>query len=110
MKHEVKDESRALVVAFEGEVDLESSRDARKVLLEAVGAKRPVLVDLSQVEYIDSSGVASLVEALQNAKKNGQVLALVAVSEAALRVLQLARLDKIFPIHGTVDEGLSAVG
>ncbi|MEO5337514.1 MAG: STAS domain-containing protein [Magnetospirillum sp. WYHS-4] len=109
MKHDVRDEGKAVVVAFQGDVDLESSREARKVLLEAAGRKKALLVDLSGVSYIDSSGVASLVEALQTAKKNGQALALVAVSEAALRVLRLARLDKIFVIHPTVAEGLNLV-
>ena len=90
-------------------MDLETSPDARKALLEAVAHNRPVLVDLSRVEYIDSSGVASLIEALQQAKKNNRALALVAVSEAALRVLRLARLDKVFPVHGTLEEGLNAL-
>ena len=109
MKHETRQDGAAVVVAFEGDIDLESSRDARKILLEAAGHKKPLLVDLTGVSYIDSSGVASLVEALQNSKKNGQPLALVSVSEAALRVLQLARLDKIFVIHATVEDGLAAV-
>ena len=109
MRHEVREEGQALVVTLAGEVDLETSPDARRVLLDAVGRKRPVLVDLSGVEYIDSSGMASLVEALQQAKRNGQVLALVAVSEAALRVLRLARLDQVFPVRGAVDEGLAAL-
>lgn len=109
MNHNVRDEGGAVVVAFEGDIDLESSRNARQILLDAVGQKKAVLVDLAGVNYIDSSGVASLVEALQNAKKGKQALALVSVSEAALRVLQLARLDKIFPIHASVEEGLGKV-
>jgi anti-sigma B factor antagonist len=109
MKHEVKDEGKAVVVAFQGDVDLESSREARKILLEAAGRKKALLVDLAGVTYIDSSGVASLVEALQTTKKNGQHLALVAASEAALRVLKLARLDKIFTIHATREEGLNKI-
>ena len=109
MKHEITEQSGATVVAFEGDVDLQSSPDARKVLLECVGHKRPILVDLSGVGYIDSSGVASLVESLQNARKAGTTLALVAVSEGALRVLQLARLDKVFTICATIEDGLKAV-
>ena len=65
-----------------------------------------VIVDLSGVTYIDSSGVASLVEALQAAKKNGSQLSLAAVSEPTRRVLELARLDKVFTIYNSVDEAL----
>ena len=110
MKHEVREEGAAVVVAFDGEVDLQSSPDARKALLEAVGRGRDVFVDLSAVGYIDSSGVASLVEALQQARKAGTGLVLVAVSEAALRVLQLARLDQVFTIRASLDEALSGAG
>ena len=49
--------------------------------------------------YIDSSGVASLVEGFQTAKKKGLKFGLIGVSEAAMSVLELARLDKVFPIH-----------
>ncbi len=108
MKHETREVEGTIVVAFEGDVDLQSSPEARRVLLESVGRGRPVLVDLSGVVYIDSSGVASLVEALQQARKKGGVLALAAVSEGARRVLELARLDRVFTIFATVEEGLSA--
>ena len=107
MKHTVQDKGAATVVAFAGDVDLESSPTARDALLGALGRKRPLLVDLSQVTYIDSSGVASLVEALQTARKSGVAFALAAVSEATMRVLQLARLDKVFRIHASVDDGLA---
>ncbi len=109
MDHKIKEEGGAIIVALEGDVDLQSSPDARKVLLECVGRRKPVLVDLSGVGYIDSSGVASLVESLQTARKSGSNLILVAVSEGALRVLQLARLDKVFTICDSVEEGLGQV-
>ncbi len=110
MEHNIREEASAVVVAFEGDVDLESSRQARKVLLECVGRKRALLVDLSQVTYIDSSGVAALVESFQSARKGGTTFALAAVSEATMRVLQLARLDKVFTIFASVEDGLAEAG
>ena len=71
---------------------------------------RRVLVDLSAVDYIDSSGIASLVEAFQKAKKNNTGFALAAPNPAALRVLELARLDRVFRIFATLEEGLDAGG
>ena len=108
MKHELREENGTTVVAFAGDIDLSCSPEARKVLLECVKGKKSVVVDLSGVTYIDSSGIASLVESLQTARKGGSGFVLAAVSEAALRVLQLARLDRVFTIHGTVEEGLAA--
>jgi anti-sigma B factor antagonist len=110
MKHEIKDVHTATVVSFEGDVDMQSSPEARKVLLGCVTRKRPLLVDLAGVKYIDSSGVASLVETLQSARKAGIGFALVAVSDGARRVLQLARLDKVFTICESVEDGIAKVG
>ncbi len=104
MKHEIREEEGTLVVVFEGDVDLQSSPDARKALLGAVEKGLTILVDLSSVDYIDSSGVASLVEAFQKAKSNHQKFILISVSESALRVLELARLDKVFTICGSISE------
>ena len=87
------------VVALEGEIDLEQAGAVRKALLEALKKGRNVLVDLSKVTYIDSSGIASLVEGLQVARRQRSELALVAVNQRVRRVLELARLDKVFQIH-----------
>jgi anti-sigma B factor antagonist len=110
MKHEVREEVGGFVVAFEGDVDLQTSPDARKVLLECVGRGKSVVVDLSGISYIDSSGVASLVESFQAARKGGQNLVLASVSDGALRVLKLARLNKVFTICDSVEDGLAAIG
>ncbi len=106
MEHSIREEGGALIVSFEGDVDLEQSPKAREVLLECVKRGNKILVDLSGVSYIDSSGVASLVEAFQVAKKQGKGFALVSVNVSALRVLQLARLDKVFTIHETLADAL----
>ncbi len=110
MNHEIVKRQGASVVILRGDVDLSSSPEARKLLLSSVDDSDRVLVDLSGVSYIDSSGIASLVEALQASKKNGKQFALAAASEPTRRVLELARLDKVFTIYATVDEGINAAG
>ncbi|MBI4183442.1 MAG: STAS domain-containing protein [Proteobacteria bacterium] len=110
MKHQLREDGATLVVTLEGDVDLDSSPEAREVLLKAVGRGRDVLVDMARITYIDSSGIASLVEALQAARLRGRRLALAAVSPAAMRVLSLARLDKVFAIHASVAEALASGG
>lgn len=108
MKHRVEESAEGTVVAIDGDVDLQTSPAARRLLLDAVGRGRPVFVDLSGVGYIDSSGIASLVEALQRSRQTGSPLVLAAVSDAAMRVLQLARLDKVFRIFASVDDARAA--
>lgn len=98
MDYSVEQDDKAVVVTLDGEVDLQHSPTLRRVLLKAVENDLPVLVNLEKVAYIDSSGIASLVEALQTARGRGIDLVLVSVSDAVARVLKLARLDKVFKI------------
>jgi anti-sigma B factor antagonist len=106
MEHSVREAGGAVIASLRGEVDLENSPRARELLLGCVARARRVLVDLSGVEYIDSSGVASLIEAFQRAKKTGVEFALVSVNAPARRVLELARLDKVFTIHDSLPDDL----
>jgi anti-sigma B factor antagonist len=107
MRHKVNEQTAGIVVSLEGDIDLQSSPEARQVLLDAVGQGRTVFADLSAVGYLDSSGIASLVEALQSSRRRGSEFVLAGVSEPALRVLQLARLDKVFRIYPTLDDALT---
>ena len=110
MSDAVREDQGKLVVELDGEIDLERAPQVRRLLLDCVARGRDVLVDLSAVSYIDSSGIASLVEALQTAGKGGTGLALVAVSKEAMRVFELARLDKVFAIHSDIDTALTTAG
>lgn len=105
----IAENGKVKVVAISGEVDLSTSPKVRDALLDNILSGAPVVVDLSGVAYIDSSGVASLVEAYQHAKTRGLGFALANVGETPLRVLKLARLDQVFVIHGTVDDAAAAM-
>lgn len=89
-----------IVIQPDGEVDLYSSPGLRKAILAAVQvAGRGVHVDLSLVAYMDSSGVATLVEGLQGCGKTQKTFSLFRPSPAVMKVLQLARLDSVFEIQ-----------
>jgi anti-sigma B factor antagonist len=94
------------IVSLSGEIDLHTSPQARKLILGCLNEGRPTLVDLHAVAYIDSSGVASLVEGFQLARQKRLDFGLVGVSAGALNVLKLARLDQVFPIYASVQERL----
>ncbi len=108
MSDTVREVNGNLVVRLAGEIDLDRAPEVRRLLLDSVKRSLDVLVDLSAVTYIDSSGIASLVEALQWAKRRGTDLCLIAVSPEALRVFELARLDKVFAIHPNMNAALAA--
>ncbi len=110
MEYTITEENDLVIVALKGEMDLEFSIDMREVLLGAVGDARGVVVDLSEVSMIDSSGIASLLEAFQFARKRGKDFVLAAVDDSVLRVLKLARLDTVFDIENDVDAAKKALG
>jgi len=108
MKYTTRQDSNYTIVELAGEVDLSCSPEARQQILDCLNKAQHLLVDLSRVTYIDSSGVASLVEGYQTAKKKALKFGLISVSAAAMNVLHLARLDKVFPIHADVADRLQA--
>lgn len=82
-----------------GEVDLSNSAEVRKTILAALKTTPEVKVDLSGVEYIDSSGIAAMVEGLQFANSNGRSFSLTQPSAQVKSIMELARLDQVFTIE-----------
>lgn len=99
MEYEVIQQNSGYIVKLSGDVDLHYSPSARKAILEVLEKKNNLMVDLSKVDYIDSSGVACLVEGYQYAKDNQLDFSLAGVSDAAMNVLKLAKLDSVFNIQ-----------
>lgn len=91
------------VVVLGGEVDLSWSQDVRRAVLDALAASPKAAVELSAVSYIDSSGIAALVEGFQTARGRGQEFVLLSASREVLAVLRLARLDKVFRIVDSLE-------
>lgn len=91
------------IVSVRGEVDLSWSSEVRKAVLEALDRSTQVLVELDQVTYMDSSGIAALVEGYQSAKSRDIRFGLLQISEPVRSVLELARLDQVFPIYADLD-------
>ena len=110
MNINTREEGGYTILGLEGDVDLSCSPDARKAILKKLESGNSLLIDLSAVSYIDSSGVACLVEGYQTAKKQNLKFGLIGVSDSAMSVLKLARLDKVFPIHSNLEERLQADG
>jgi anti-sigma B factor antagonist len=72
--------------------------------------KKPskLVVDLSKVSYIDSSGLAVLIEAMQGVEEYGGIFALAGMQETVRSIFEIARLDQVFRIFPDVDSALAA--
>ncbi len=109
MEVRVTDHDSIKIVEVEGEVDLYSSPQLRKILIDLTKEERKsILVELGKVKYMDSSGIATLVEALQQISKYSGKLKLANLRDAVRDVFELSRLDKVFDIYPTIDDALKA--
>jgi anti-sigma B factor antagonist len=99
----------ANVLPLEGEIDLHISPRVERSLASMI-AKRPehVVVDLSGVTFIDSSGLAVLINAMQDVNKYGGKLTLSGITQNVRSILEMARLDQFFLIDPRDDELLAA--
>jgi anti-sigma B factor antagonist len=100
---------KTVIFDVSGDIDLANSPTVRKALLREVREKRTprVVINLSKVRYIDSSGVASLVEGLRASRDVGSRFILFGLSTSAREVLQLSRLLKIFEIYDNEEQALA---
>lgn len=89
-----------ILVCVTAEIDFNLSPRLRDDLAKVIDAHRParLIIDLSQVPYMDSSGVATLVETLQIQRKAGGKLVLCSLQPKVLGIFQISRLDSLFLI------------
>jgi len=98
------------VIAISGDVDLASSPKLREHLKSKTSEKCPkLLLDFSDVSYIDSSGLATLIEYFQAAQSYGGKLAIANLSPRVRNVFEIVRLEQIFSLHPDVPSAVSAL-
>ena len=97
------------VLPLEGEIDLHvSSRVAESLRTTSEQKPARLVVDLSDVTYIDSSGLAVLIEGMQNVEAYGGKFFLAGLQENVRPIFEIARLDQVFIIFPHVDAALAA--
>ena len=99
---------RANVLPLEGEIDLHVSPNL-SASLQVMIEKKPkqLIVDLARVSYIDSSGLAALIEGMQNVQQYGGTFALASLQEPVRTIFEIARLDQVFRIYPDVNAALA---
>jgi anti-sigma B factor antagonist len=97
------------LVVLEGEIDLHVSPGIAQELRDAI-KERPakVLVDLSNVTYIDSSGLAALLEGMQGVESYGGKFYLVAMNEALRAIFEISKLHEVFRVVPSIDAAEAA--
>jgi len=110
MKISSRREGQATILDFSGDITLFNSPEVRRAVLSELRDNRAtwLLLNLTAVRYIDSSGVASLVEGLKVSRDLNSRLALYGLSKSVTTVLELTHLLRVFEVYGTEQEALDA--
>lgn len=101
------------VVSLRGELDLATAPDLRKILEDELDGAEPVLLNLSDCEFIDSTGIAVIVRAWQQrqgsdgATDRGGLLGLCAPAKQVSRLLEVTGVDTSISVFGDCDDGVA---
>ena len=100
-----KADDNGIIIELAGEIDLDTSPEVRKTILMETKKKHPnIFINLSQVTYMDSSGIATLVEGLQYCNQYKGKLVIAGLGPGVREVFELSRLDKVFTIYNDLNE------
>jgi anti-sigma B factor antagonist len=99
-----RDEPDCTIVTVAGVVDMTTVAGLRERLFELAAAGRPLVADLNQVSFIDSSGLGVLVGTAKRAVSSGGVLQVVSAQPNLRRLFRITGLDGEIPLAGTLDE------
>lgn len=104
-------ENGVVIVRLEGEIDLHYSPRLRDLLQTKVDSRIPaLLLDFSGVQYIDSSGLATLVEYYQQSRSYSGRIAIAGLNSRVKSIFDLVRLNEIFSFYDTPDEARRELG
>lgn len=101
-------EGTKTVLEVAGEVDVYTAPKLREKLVELVGeGHHHLVIDMTGVEFLDSTGLGVLVGGLKRVRGNDGSLVLVCTAERILKIFRITGLTKVFPIHDSLEDALA---
>jgi len=100
----------AWVITIAGELDIATSPKVREILSEAARDRdRPLIIDLSRCDFVDSTGLATLLHGAKPAQNGESNVAVVSVGGEVRKLLELTAIDKTIPVFESLDSAIEAV-
>jgi anti-sigma B factor antagonist len=97
------------ILQIEGELDMNTAGAVRQELTAAIESRTPrIVLDLTGLTYIDSSGLALFIESMQRLQKYGGKLALFGLRDTIRHTLEVAKLDQVFAVYPDKSAALAA--
>jgi len=95
--------NKTTVVALSGWLDAAAAPELKQALAQCLDQASQLVIDFSQVAFIDSTGLGTLISFLKNVEKAGKEMRIACLQGKPLRLFEMTRAYKIFAIHKTVD-------
>ncbi|MDT0328155.1 STAS domain-containing protein [Nocardiopsis lambiniae] len=103
-------ESRSVIVAIQGELDIATTNDLQEHIRSAIDTHGPWLIlDMSGLDFMDSSGLNVIINAYRTVREREGALALAALNERVTKVVRLVGLHRQVPVHQTVATAVAAM-
>ena len=108
LRTEVSEIAGWTVVSVYGELDVATSPSLRERLIRLVGdGSTRLVLDLQGVDFLDSTGLGTIVSALKRARTHGGDLRLVCTEARIRRLFEITGLDKAVPLHASLDDAIA---
>ena len=104
----IRESGGARIVDLEGEVDLGTSPNLRRTLFDLLGKTPKLALNLRALRYIDSSGIATLIEVLKDAQRLGKEFVLFGLSPAVHDTFRLTHVNRVFRIFDTEEQAVTS--
>ena len=99
MSYKVTEENNISTVHLDGEIDMDVTEKAKEVIFPHIDAGKEVHLNLSNVQYMDSSGISVLIESHQKALEKNTKVIIKDVSKSVLKVIMMAKLEQILNLE-----------
>ena len=99
MSYKVSEEGNISTVHLDGEIDMDVTEKAKEVIFPVIDSGKEVHLNLSQVQYMDSSGISVLIESHQKALEKSTKVIIKDVSKSVLKVIMMAKLEQILNLE-----------
>ena len=99
MSYKVTEEGNVATIHLDGEIDMDVTEKAKEVIFPHIEAGKEVLLNLSNVQYMDSSGISVLIESHQKALEKSTKVIIKDVSKSVLKVIMMAKLEQILNLE-----------
>ena len=99
MTYKITEENNISTIFLDGEIDMDKTDEVKGVIFPVIDSGKNVALNLSNVQYMDSSGISVLIESHQKALEKGAKLVIKDVSKSVLKVIMMAKLEQILNLE-----------